>query len=378
MPLVNPPAPSSNVPDGDQALDAMPLLDHGVALIQGWRVLLGSTVACAALAYACSYLITPTFTGRSSFLSPQPQQNSAAAALASLGALSGLSGTGAARTQGDQYIALMQSVTLSDRMIDRFGLIEHYDVKYRVDARRVLADHVRIALGKKDNLIVVEVEDTSAERAADMANAYVDELKKFSNTLSLTEAQQRRSFFEDHLAKVKNALTEAQAVLQRTGFDAGALQGEIKTAADSFAKLKAEIAATEVRIGALSRSLTDSAPEMQRARATLEALNAQLRAQERPLSQRADQNYLGAYREFKYQEALFDIYARQFELAKLDEARDGAVIQVIDKATPAERRSKPRRLVVAALGAAVGLVLGAVLVAWRRARRHSPGDIASP
>jgi uncharacterized protein involved in exopolysaccharide biosynthesis len=366
------------VPHENPVETASVLFVTSAALLRRWPVLAGGAVVAALIAYAGSYLITPTYTARTSFISPQPQQNSAAAALASISALSGLAGAGAAaRSPADQYVALMQSATLSDRMIERFSLDQLYEVKYRTDARQDLARNVRITPGKKDNLIVVEVDDADAKRAADMANAYVDELKKLSNSLALTEAQQRRSFFEEQLAKAKNSLTDAQTSLQRTGFNAGALKSEPKAAAEAFARIKAEIAATEVQIGALSKSMTESAPEMQRARATLAALRSQLASQEQPLAARGDQDYVGAYREFKYQEALFDIYARQFELAKLDEAREGAVIQVLDKAAPPERRSKPRRLVVGFLGGLAGLALMAIMLLWRQRSPRAAGGSAA-
>lgn len=304
------------------------------------------SIAVGAVAYGITYLIAPTFTARASIISPQQQQNSAAAALASLGALAGLAG-GSVKSPSDQYVSVMQSVTVGDRIIDRFKLMQVYESKFRADALKALGANVRISAGKKDNLISIEVDDTDPARAAQMANAYVEELRWVTNNLALTEAQQRRAFFEQQLRDTKNALRAAQLEVQKTGFTAGALKSEPKAAAEAYARTKAEIAAAEVRLGALRKSMTDSAPEVQQQVAALAGMRGQLAQFERPLEASGNQDYVSAYREFKYQEALFEIFAKQFELAKMDEARDGTLIQVLDKATPPERKSKPKRAVIA-------------------------------
>lgn len=335
-----------------------------------WPVLLAVALLGGVAAYSASFLIAPTFTSRASFITPQQQQNSAAAALASLGALSGLGGAaGAIRSPADQYIALMQSETLSDRIIERFKLTEVYERQFRVDTRRDLNGNVRMSAGKKDNIIAVEVDDRDPARAAEIANTYVKELKTLLNGLALTEAQQRRAFFEQQLGKAKESLATAQLNLQKTGFNAGALKNEPKAAAESYAQTKAALAATEVRLGALRRTLTDSAPEVQQQQAAAAGLREQLARLERPLESTGNQDYISAFREFKYHETLFDIFARQFELAKLDEAREGALIQQLDVATPAERKSKPKRSIFALIGAGVGLVAAATLVLLRARRR---------
>src|SRR5262249_22640986 len=147
---------------------------------------------------------------------------------------------GAVKTPGDQYVSLMQSVNVEDRIIDRFKLMEAYDAKYRSVARKQLEDNVRIVLGKKDGLISVEADARDPQTAADMANQYVAELRRLSGELALTEAQQRRVFFEAEVKHTKEKLAQAQQELQAGGFNASALKTEPKTAADNFARIKAE------------------------------------------------------------------------------------------------------------------------------------------
>jgi len=334
-----------------QAVSAQDLNEEGInlaeitaALKPHWKKVLGLSLGAGILTYAGTYLIPPTYTAQTTFISPQQQQNSAAAALASLGALGGLAGlSGAVKNPADQYIALMQSVTVSDHIIDRFKLMDAYKAKFKVDARKELASNVRISAGKKDSLITVEVDDHSPQQAADMANAYVQELKQLSNGLALSEAQQRRMFFEQQLRQTRDNLASAQLAVQKAGVNQGSIKTEPKAAVESYAKVKAEIAGGEVRLRTLRNTLTENAPEIQQQLATLNALRDQLSRIEQPEANPGSVDYINAYRDFKYQEALFEIFAKQFEVAKLDESREGTLLQVVDAGTPPERRSKPKR-----------------------------------
>ena len=214
------------------------------ALREHLKLLAAAPLAAGLLALGITMLIAPTFTAVTTFMPPQQSQSGAASALASLGSLAGLAGGAASiSSPGERYVALMQSVTVSDRIVDQFKLMEVYDEKFRVDARKRLVSNVRIALGKKDGLITVEVDDKSQQRAADMANRYVDELRRMTGTLAVTEAQQRRLFFERQLQQSRDRLVQAQQALQSSGFNASALKAEPKAAAEAYARsgLKAQL-----------------------------------------------------------------------------------------------------------------------------------------
>ena len=340
---------------------------------EAWLQMILFVMLGAAVGAGSSFLQKPTYVATTVFLPPQQQQSAAASALAALGPLSALAGVGgSSRAPGDQYAALMRSVTVSDRVIDQFGLIKEYEADFRVDARRKLEKFVRIGVNKKDGLISVDVEDTSPQRAAQIANQYVEELRRITAGLAITDAQQRRTFFERQLQETRDSLKQAQAALEISGFNSGALKAEPKAAAESYARLKAEVAAAEVRLQAVRGQFADRTPEVQQLASTLAALRSQLAKAEQPANSNAGPDYIGKYRDFKYQEALFEVYARQFELARVDESREGALIQVVDVAQPPEKKAKPMRTVWLALGAAAGLLLGALLAVWRwrRAGKH--------
>lgn len=354
---------------GAAASDGVPLGELLGAIVARWPVLLGVPLLAGAAAFGISLLVPPTYTARTSFLPPQSGQSNLATALAALGPLASLTGgVGATRTPGDQYVALMQSATISQNIVERFKLMEAYGSRFQSDARKELAGNVRIGLGRKDGLITVEVDDALPQRAADMANRYVDELRGVTAGLAVSEAQQRRAFFEQQLKLTQAQLIKAQQALQAGGFNAGALKAEPRATAESYAKLRADVTAAEVRLEALRGTLTDAAPEVRQQLALLASMRSKLVKAEQAGEVPDGTDYVSRYREFKYQEALFELYARQFELARVDEARDGALIQVVDVATPPERPSKPRRALTAL---ATAFIVAALMVLWLVARRTS-------
>jgi uncharacterized protein involved in exopolysaccharide biosynthesis len=332
---------------GHAADSEVGFLDVALVVAKNLKLLVLGPLLIGVVALGLSFLVKPTFTARAVVLPPQPQQSAAAAALQNLGALAGLAGGAAVRTPADQYIALMQSATVEDRLVAQFDLKRVYNEELQSEARQTLEANSRISAGKKDGLLVIEVDDHDPVRAAAMANAYVEQLRRLTSELAITEAQQRRLFFERQLTQTKERFAAAQKALESAGISEGALRAEPKAAAEGYARLLAEATATEVRIQALRGYLTDGAPELMQAQRELGALRTQLLRLESVNQSASKGDYIDRFREFKYQETLFDLFARQFEMAKLDESREGAVIQTVDAASPPERKSKPRKALIA-------------------------------
>lgn len=347
------------------------LLDALVPILLHWRVMVVAPLLVGLAALAVTYLVPPTYTSQTTFLPPQQQQSSAVTALAQLTALTGLgAATTGVRTPGDQYVALLQTQTVADRIIEAFNLVQVYEVRYRFEARKALADRVRVSLGRKDGLITIEVDDISAQRAADIANRHVEELRRLTNSLALTEAQQRRMFLEGQLAQTRERLAQAQRALQGSGFNQGALRADARAAAELYARVRAEVTAAEIRLQALRSSLADNTPEVHQAVVALQGLRAQLARAESGAQSEGGADYIGKFREFKYQETLFELFARQYELARVDESREGALVQVVDVAAPAEWKSKPKRALTALTAALVALLVLLVAVHLRHAMRR--------
>ena len=342
--------------------DEISLLDIGVVIAENIRLLVFGPLVVGLIALGITFQIAPTFTARTSFLPPQQQQSASSAMLSQLGALSGLAASATGfKNPSDQFVALLKSVAVADRLIDRFKLMERYDVEFRLDARKVLANSSKISSGK-DGLLVVEVDSKSPHLAADIANAYVAELRTLLGSLALTEAQQRRVFFERQLEQTKVKLTAAQVALNSIGVSADTIKSDPKAAVETVARLGAQVTAQEVKLASMRGYLTETAPEFRQAQLALSALRAQLSKSEAGgvLTSSAG-GYIEKYRDLKYQETLFELFARQFELAKVDEAREGALIQVVDMALPPERKSKPAKALIAVV---VTLVAGIFFLAW--------------
>ncbi len=334
--------------------DEISLLVILQVVVDNLRLCVLGPLACGLTALTISFAITPTFTAKTQFLPPQQQQSAAASMLASLGALGGLAGAGTGtgiKNPSDQYIVFMKSVSVQDALIERFKLMEKYESKLKADARLKLMDNVRIA-SSKDGLISVEAEDRDPNFAANLANAHVEELRNLLGRLAVTEAQQRRMFFEKQLQITKENLAKADLALKSSGISGSVLKSSPSSAVEAVARLKAGISVQEVKLGSMRNYLTESAPDFKQALNELASLKEQLALAEKeePAAQGLS-DYVARYREFKYQETMFELFAKQFELAKVDESREGAVIQVLDVAEPPERESKPKKAMIAIISA---------------------------
>lgn len=360
----------------DVADDEISLLDLLQVVVDNLRLLLLGPLAVGVLALGVSFIVTPTFTAKTQFLPPQQQQSAAASMLASLGSLGGLAGAAAGiKNPSDQYLAFMKSVSVQDALIERFQLVERYKSKLKEDARKELTTRARIASGK-DGIISVEVDDHDPKVAADLANAHVEELHKLLGRLAVTEAQQRRVFFEKQLAQTKDNLVKAEQALKSTGVNSSALKSTPAAAVETVARLKAMISAQEVKLASMRGYLSESAPDFKLALNELAAYRSQLaKAEENEPASTSATDYVARFRDFKYHETLFELFAKQYELARVDESREGAVIQVLDVAQPPERKSKPKKALIAIIAT---LASGFALLLWVFVRQALRNASASP
>lgn len=364
-----------NAPEGDDD-DEISLLDLLHTVVDNLRLLVLGPLAVGLAALGISFAITPTFTATTKFLPPQQQQSAAAAMLQSLGALGGLAGAATGlKNPNDQYVSFLQSRSLQDTLIERFQLMERYESKFMQDARKTLSSKASISAGK-DGLISVSVDDHDPAFAAELANAHVQELTLLLGRLAVTEAQQRRLFFEKQLAEARTKLTQAEQALQASGVNMSALKANPQAAVEGLAQLQASITAQEVKVATMRGYLTENAPDFRRALNELGALRAQLRQAERSQAPASpgDSDYVAKFRDFKYHETLFELFAKQYEIARVDESREGAVIQIVDVAQAPERKTKPRKATIAVLATlASGFVL-LLFVFVRQALRNAAQD----
>lgn len=359
--------------------DEISLLDLLQTIVENLRLLVLAPLAVGLAALGLSFQIPPTFTATTRFLPPQQQQSGAAAMLQNLGALGGLasSATGL-KNPNDQYVGFLQSRALQEPLIQRFKLLERYKVEFPDDARLALSGSASIGIGK-DGLISISVIDKDPQFAAELANAHVQELTSLLGRLAMTEAQQRRAFFEKQLKDAKEKLTLAEQALQASGVNISALKANPEAAVSGLAQLQASITAQEVKVASMRGYLTENAPDFRQALTELAALRAQLGIAERtqPPKNQGDSDYVAKYRDFKYFETLFELYAKQYELARVDESREGSTIQVVDVAKAPDRKTSPKKGQITALATlASGFVL-LVFVFIRQALRNAGKDPAA-
>jgi tyrosine-protein kinase Etk/Wzc len=369
--------------------DEISLVELATTLGEEKKLVFGLPFVVGVAAIVVSLFLTPIFTAKTTLLPPQNSGGGgAAAALASLGCLAGLAGISTGGTTADTVIAMLQSRSAKDQIIDQFNLVEYYEAELREDVYKTLGEVVRVSSDKKSNLITVEVDDKDPELAAKMANAYYEVLKSLMTRVAVTEAQQRRQFFEDQFAKAKEELSNAEVKLKETQERTGLveLKSQAEVTIEAVARLRAEIAQREVQLSAMRTFATPENSDYRRVVAELNGLRAELKKLDKggtggelglvSAGNLPEQGleYVRALREVKYQEAVFEIMAKQFELAKVDEAKDGGNVQQLDVATVPERKSKPKRALIVVLSVLAAGFLAVLLAFVRAAMRKAAAD----
>jgi uncharacterized protein involved in exopolysaccharide biosynthesis len=354
------------------------------------------TAVGMAVGLACAFLLPEQFTARTTLLPPGTQQSNSSAALATLGAIGALPAGLAPKTPDELYVTLLRSDTVLRRLDEAFGLQARYKVANYERLRRKAPTYIDITADKKTGVITVAVTDEQAEFAAKLANAHASELATVLSRLAVSEAQQRRVFFEQQLKATKDRLVAAEQDLRKVQERSGVivLDKQAEALITGAAQLRALIAEREVQLRVLRTGATEQNPEVMRMNSELAGLRAELSRLEssRPASGSAPRDasspldlpvgklpeaaidYIRARRELKVQETLLENMIRQYEIAKLDEAKEGQVLQQIDTAVPPDYRSYPPRLYLVAGGTAGGLLLAVALVVLRRSRELDDGD----
>ena len=350
------------------------------------------TAAVAVVSLAVALLLPPVYTARTSFLAPGSQQpSSSAAALAALGPLGGLAGGLAAKTPDELYVALLKSDSVLRGLDSRFDLKKRYDVETHEALRRLVPGIIRVSSDKKSGVIGVEVDDRDPKFAADLANAHEAEVTKLLGRLAVSEAQLRRAFFEKQLDETKENLVKAEQSLRGVQEKSGVivLDKQAEALITNAALLRAQIAEREVQLKVLRTSSTEQNPAVIRLTSELRALRGELARMESaqggsqgsavdmPVGRipEAAVDYVRARRELKLQETLLESMVRQYEVAKLDEAKEGPSLQQVDVALPPDHKSRPPRAVIVVASTLVALFLACAWVVLRRyALERRAGD----
>jgi capsule polysaccharide export protein KpsE/RkpR len=311
---------------------------------------------------------------------PPDHSSSSALSMLGAGASSAIpSGALAAlniKNPSDLYVALMLSPVVEDAVIDRFDLGALYHQKHRSLVHKKLEANTQILADGKSGIISVSVTDKDPQRAANIANGIVQAFEKFSSQLAITDAARRRLFFERQVAETKENLTRAEDTLKATSSKTGVLEpeGNVREMIGYESQLRAEIATKTVELQSMKVYLSDDNPQVQVADRELESLRRQADALEaksgsaysKTGESSASLDYLRALREVKSDETLYELLLKNLEIAQLDEARDGTVIQIVSSATVPDMKDGPHRSFFFAGGFLLGLIGSSiwVLLTW--------------
>lgn len=355
------------------------LLSLTLILAERWVMIAAVTVCAIAGGIALALLLPVRYTAEVTILPPQQQSSSLTSALASeFGGLSSIAslagGSLGLKNQNDMYVSMFKSHIVEDAMIHRYNLQAEYHKNLISDTRKVFEKRASIDGGNKDGLIHISFEDHDPRRAAEIANGYVDQFRTLSQHLAITEASQRRIFLEGQVNQAKQHLADAEEAMKKTEETTGliSLDSQARALIESAAYLRAQIAAKQVQIEGMRSYATDQNSAVAQAEQELAGLRAQM--QKLTGSQDADGmiipkgqvteaglEYVRRMRDVKYYEAEFGLLSRQLELARLDEAREGSLIQVVDPASPPDKRSFPKRSLIVLAAAFGGLFIGIVI-----------------
>jgi uncharacterized protein involved in exopolysaccharide biosynthesis len=362
------------------------------------KLIVRTTVALIVAGCAVAFLLPNRYTATVVLLPPQSGgASSSAAMMAQLSGMGQLAGTGGGglgiKNPNDLQVALLKSRTVGDAMVARFHLQQLYRRKYLSSARKRWEKHTEVDNGLKDGLIHLSVTDTDPRRAEELANGWLEEYRRFTATLAITEASQRRLFYERQLTIAREDLTRAEEDMKQTEQRTGVIDvdGQDRTMIASAAVLRGQLASKQIEIRAMREFAAEQNPDLQRALQELASIEGQLAAMDAANDRKtgdliapkgtvtqASLDYVRALREVKYRETVQDLLTRQYEGARVDEARQGALVQVVDPAVVPDKPTSSYKvwIALAALFCSLPLALLAAAVCdvvsiLLRSRRNS-------
>jgi len=368
-------------PANDQTDEGFDLVEIMIVLAKHKRQLIGIPLVIGILATAISFALPNVYQATTKLLPPQQSQSSAAALLSQLGGVAALAGAAGGKTPNDLYVGMLKSRTIADKLIKKFDLKKSYDTDSQEKARLILEKNTNIVSGK-DGMITIDVEDENQKVVADIANSYVDELLKLSKGLAITEASQRRVFFEGQLEQSKDKLAAAEVSLKRAIDTRGVISVDADSRAivETVGRLRAQISAKQIQLNSMGTVVTENNPDYRRVQSELSSLQVELSKLENgrqvagnadgsPVKQSGLEN-IKILRDVKYYQMLYELLAKQYEAARLDEAKDPAIIQVLDAAVQPEKKVKPKRLIIVFVTVFLSFVGAVFLVFMSEAKRR--------
>lgn len=354
-------------------------MDQVVAIAPLWdrvwarrRAIVGMVAVSTVVVGIIAFLLPPTYLARVELLPPREEDSG-------IGVSSLLKGIGVPGVKiptevapSDVFMVILQSRRIGEQMVERFDLKRLYKVKFTEDAVRELHEKSRFKLTEASS-IRISVEDRDRQRAANMANAYVEFLDKFNREVRMTKGRRTRTFIETRLSEMKLELEKAEQRLTQyqVRHKTVALTPEMSSAVDQAARLYSRRMALEVRLGVVQGFSRGSEEEIQ-IRQELAQLDLQLRGLPGTGLEQAR-----LMRDVKALEQVFAILTAEYEDARITEARDVVTIDVVDAASPPERKYRPRRGMMIAGAFLLSLAFGTVFAILQPSGRRGSSAAAT-
>jgi tyrosine-protein kinase Etk/Wzc len=354
----------------DEDVQEIGILDVAWALVRRRKMIVNWTLTAALIALLVAFVIPNKYRSTTKILPPQQSQSASSMLMEQLGSIAGLTGGAPFKTPADLYVAMIQTDAIADTLVKRFDLQKVYGKRTPARARKKLQELTDINAGK-EGMMTITVEDRDPKRAAALASGYVEELSNLSSRLALTEASRRRLFFEAQLSKAKEDLVKSELAMRDTQKSTGLVEPESQARAtiESIVALQSKLVAAQVRLEALSTFATPQYPERMRLQQEVSALRTQIAALEGNSTSKksaiiptgdvpqAGLEYVRGLRDLKAQEAIFGVILKQYEMAKMDEARESVLVQVVQAAQVPDEKSSPPRTLIVVLASIAGFLV---------------------
>lgn len=353
----------------DKEINVLELL---LVLIKRKMFICAVTLGSAVIAAMYSLTLPNIYSATVKVLPPGKDTAALSSVLGQMGGLAGVAAGGLGGGNMDLYVGILKSRRVADAVVKRLNLVKVYDTKTGAEARERVDAAIKTQVGK-DGILCITIENKDPQHAALLANTLADELGQALISLNLTKVSSERAFLEKRLEVVRKDLKLAEERMKEFSGQNKVVQVESQASASltAVANLKAEISDKEVQLAVLRSRQTDESPEVKSTKAALEKVR-------REVAKLTGKNgnvdgipsignvpglaleYARRMRELKTQEGMFDQLTKQYELAKLNEAKDSSSLQVLDEAVVPTNKCKPRRSVIVMFTALAGFIFAVV------------------
>lgn len=355
------------------------LIDLLIVLAKHKGMIAGVTVGAAILMMVVCMMIPPVYRAETKIFIPHTNTTSFSAQMIDhvtpiATFMGGSNQVGIDNTKNNLYVEMLKSRPIQDRIIDRFDLKKGNESKTREELQEYLLEKTLVKADAKSGIIILGIEDRSPQKAADMANAFIDEFRKQGKEYALAEASERRLLFEEQLHEARDAVSKAEAAMRAFQEKTRVVKPDVQGGAvmEAISQLRAQIALKEVEIKGMCSSAASENSDIQRAEDDLRGMRENLRILETKspgyskmastghLSS-ADIEYEKLLQDLKDAGALYNLLQEQSQSATLDHARDAMLVQVIEKASPPLKKKEPRTMIMVVLAVITGFIVSIIV-----------------